>query len=77
MDDIKQLALELANAAPQLLAAGYIEAPTAHALAGYGLEAQFATADADEPGGACSWSPTQTVTFFDKLKAELTALGLP
>ena len=62
---------ELLAAAPDLLRTGYIKHITAHALADYWLEAQFAALDADEPGGANDWSPEECTAFFDRTKAEL------
>jgi len=68
---------ELHASATDLLASGCIEAITAHALAEYWLEAQFAALDADEPGGADSWSPAEVTAFYENTKAALIARGLP
>lgn len=76
MSNTASYAAELLAAAQQLLAEGYIEEITAPALAAYGLEAQFAALDADEPGGANSWSNAECQVFFQNTKAALVALGL-
>ena len=68
---------ELHASATDLLASGYIKALTAEALAEYWLEAQFASLDADEPGGACGWSPEECTALYENTKAALKARGLP
>jgi len=68
---------ELHASAADLLASGYITAITADALAEYWLEAQFASLDADEPGGADSWSAEECTALYENTKAALKARGLP
>jgi hypothetical protein len=72
---LTKLAETLLAEAPELLAAGYISEVSAHALADYWLEAQFASLDADEPGGADSWSSAECAAFYEATKAALQALG--
>jgi len=76
MSNTASYAAELLAAAQQLLDEGYLEEITAELLAEYALDAQFATLDADEPGGANSWSDAECQVFFEHTKAALIALGL-
>jgi hypothetical protein len=73
---MENIATQLAENAADLLASGYISAITADALADYWLEAQFAALDADEPGGANSWSPAECTALYEATKAGLQARGL-
>jgi hypothetical protein len=69
---MEQEANTLLAAAPELLASGYITAITPEALAEWWLESQFASFEADEPGGADSWSAAECNLLFDNIKGELT-----
>jgi hypothetical protein len=66
----------LLASASELLATRYISEVSAAALADYWLEAQFAALDADEPGGANSWSPAECTALYEATKAGLQARGL-
>lgn len=70
------LIAELLVAAPNLRSAGYIKEITVEELADYLLEAQFAALDADEPGGAASWTPEECNLFFTATKLKLMAHGV-
>lgn len=69
---MEQEANTLLAAAPELLATGYIAAITPETLAEWWLESQFAALDADEPGGADSWSAAECDALFANVKAALT-----